>query len=173
MPSTLDDVQVLLDRPWVVEEGVWFLTTRGYPRFNGDLTSRLLNTTEPGSVVVNAPALYGKYRVRVEAHPRRPGVPRWCEDVVEGSLQIKRVLSMGSFETFSRAWRLPAGHYRVRYCAVGLDKAAAETAVSEFDGNDYRLYSGRQLFQLWQAPSRPDRVLRLGSDFARAAESGG
>ncbi|KAA1416775.1 hypothetical protein F0U44_16395 [Nocardioides humilatus] len=160
--------QVLFDRPWVVEEGVWFLTARGYPRFRGGQTSRVLNTTEPGRIVINAPALYGKYAVRIETHTERPPIPEWCEDVVEVSLEVRRAIWMGSFESFSRSWRLPAGDYRVRYCATGLDLAAAETAEDEFDGNDYRLYSGRQLFQLWQAPYDEERDIRIGSDYVRS-----
>lgn len=166
--ATAPTVQVLFDRPWVVVEGVWFISTRGYPRYEAGSTTGLLNATAPGSVYVNGPALYGKYAVRVEAHSARPSVPQRCEDVVEVSLTIKRSLSMGSFETFTRRWRLTAGDYRLRYCATGLDRAAAETAVSEFDGNAYRLYSGRHLFQLWQAPRAPARVIRVRSDFAKS-----
>jgi hypothetical protein len=47
--------------------------------------------------------------------------------------------------------------------------AWCEDAVEdEFDGDDYRLYSSRHLFQLWPAPSAPDEVPRTTSEFAAA-----
>ena len=63
---------------------------------------------------------------------------------------------------------LEPGTYRVRYCAAGLDATVAETDEDEFDGDDYRLYSSRHLFQLWPAPRTPDEVLRTTSEFAAA-----
>ena len=62
--------------------------------------------------------------------------------------------------------------YRIRYCASWLDATVVGTADDEFDGefdgDDYRLYSSRYLFQLWPAPSAPDEVLWTTSEFAAA-----
>ena len=75
---------------------------------------------------------------------------------------------MWSFETWAEPWDIPAGSYRVRYCVTGLDTVAEETAEDEFEGDDYRLYSGRQLLQLWPATSAADEVIRVGSQWAGA-----
>jgi hypothetical protein len=96
-------------------------------------------------------------------------VPGWCEDAVEVSYTHPTShLSMGSFESWTDPLPLEPGTYRIRYCASGLDATVAETAEDEFDGDDYRLYSSRHLFQLWPAASAPDQVLRTTSQFAAA-----
>jgi hypothetical protein len=118
---------------------------------------------------VMGPALYGKYNVRIAAYDHRPRIPAWCEDVVEVSYEHSTdVLTMGSFETFTDDMRVPAGTYRIRYCAAGQDVAAEETAEDEFDGDDYRLYSSRHLFQLWAGPAADDAIIRTTSEFAAA-----
>ncbi|MEZ5095086.1 MAG: hypothetical protein R2731_02535 [Nocardioides sp.] len=162
--------EVLFDGPWLVEEGVWYLGPDGVvPRFRpGDQRTGLLDVVRRAAWVTG-PALYGEYPVRVELYTARPAVPAWCEDVVEVSLDVSvRGLTFGSFESWSEAMPVPAGSHRIRLCTRGLDAAAAETADDEFDGDGYRRYSSRHLFQLWPAPPRPPRVVRAGSAFARS-----
>jgi hypothetical protein len=128
----------------------------------------LLGAGAKHGVWVSGPALYGKYAVRIITSARRPRVPAWCEDAVEVSYTFGAgSLTMGSFDTWAEPMPLEPGTYRIRYCVAGHDAAAAETAEDEFDGDDYRLYSSRHLFQLWQAPSAPDEVIREGSAFAQ------
>lgn len=172
VPAPTTEDGVLYDDTWVVEEGVWYLgpaddmprllDTRSAPETR---VTGLLETVDPRYLLVMPPGLYGKYRVRIELHPAQPRVPAWCEDVVEVPLHLAgEPLAMGSFESFSEPMDVPAGDYRVRYCASELDAAAGE---EEFDGDDYHLYSGRHLFQLWQAPRSPAAVVSEGSDYAR------
>ncbi|KRF14027.1 hypothetical protein ASG90_14670 [Nocardioides sp. Soil797] len=169
----VSDQRVLFDAPWVVEEGVWYIgPAEDGPDFEVPHDPRayvtgLLDTADPRYLVVHGPTLYGKYRVRLELHADRPSVPNWCEDIVEVPLKVEgRTLGMGSFETFAKPLTVPVGEYRVRYCVTGLDTAAQETAEDEFEGDDYKLYTGRHLFQFWQAPHQPAEVVRIGSNFA-------
>lgn len=161
---------VLYDDAWVVEEGVWYLGSefptpdRGAPR---------LLASAAGGVSLFTPALYGKFSVRVVLERSRPEVPAWCEDVEEASLRAEPAgLVMGSFETFSDRFDIAGGWYRVRYCTEKLDTVARETAEDEFEGDDYKLYSGRNLIQLWPAARDPDRVIRHSSHFARTEAHG-
>jgi hypothetical protein len=161
------------DDEFVVEEGVWYLgEADDYPQLDGAFagqTNGLLGAHARGGVWIDGPALYGKYAVRIEAFDQRPRVPEWCEDVVEVSYNhTGNALSMGSFETWTDPLLVEPGTYRIRYCASGLDATVEETAEDEFDGDDYRLYSSRHLFQLWPAPAAPDEVVRSTSEFARA-----
>jgi hypothetical protein len=161
------------DDEFVVEEGVWYPGEADtFPEIEGGFKGQsngLLGAGAPGGVWIDGPALYGKYAVRIEAFDSRPPVPAWCADVVEVSYDHPTAyLSMGSFESWADPLPLDPGTYRIRYCASGLDATVAETAEDEFDGDDYRLYSSRHLFQLWPAPSAPDEVVRTTSEFAAA-----
>jgi len=164
---------VLYDDAFVVEEGVWYLADgQDYPSLNGTHRGQvngLLGAGAKRGVWISGPALYGKYAVRIVTNEHEPRMPAWCEDAVEVSYAFTQgSITMGSFETWTDLLPLAAGTYRIRYCVSGHDVAAAETAEDEFDGDDYRLYSSRHLFQLWPAPAARDEVLREGSDFARA-----
>jgi hypothetical protein len=164
---------VLFDDEFLVEEGVWYLADGAdYPGLRGMYRGQvngLLGAGAKRGVWVSGPALYGKYDVRIEAYPSEPRLPAWCGDAVEVSYTFQTgSITMGSFETWTDPMPLEPGAYRIRYCVAGHDVAAAETAEDEFDGDDYRLYSSRHLFQLWQAPAAPDEVLLEGSAFAQA-----
>ena len=164
---------VLYDGEFVVVEGVWNLSNgQDIVRLGGMFRGQrngLLAAGAKGGVSIWGPALYGKYSVRITSSDRRPRVPAWCEDVVEVSYEFTAgYIVMGSFDEWTDPMRLAPGTYRLRYCASGLDATVEETAEDEFDGDDYRLYSSRHLFQLWPAPAAPDEVLRVRSEYAEA-----
>jgi hypothetical protein len=160
---------VIFDDVWFVEEGVWNITQYGgfaehFERAFRGQANGLLGAGDRGALWITAPALYGKFRVRVELHHMQPPIPDWCEDVVEVSYRVGgRPLVMGGFEEWSEPMPVPAGDYRVRYCASQLDEAFAS---DEFDGDEFRIFPGRHLFQFWRAPLAPDAVVRQTSDFA-------
>ena len=173
-PPVSPDEVVLYDDEWVVEEGVWDLGEPGKEfadpgrAFRGQANG-LLGARVPGTMVLAVPGLYGKYRTRVELHESRPPVPPWCQDVVEVPFRSHGELAMSSFESFEPPWEVPAGTYRVRSCVTGLDAAATE---DEFDGDDYRTYTGRHLVQLWPSDPAPDAVVRVGSRWAAEQHRG-
>jgi hypothetical protein len=167
----MSDSPVLYDDEFVVEEGVWYLGGRvpGLKAPFKDQSNGLVGAGSRGGLWVSGPALYGKYAVEIERFDQAPPVPGWCEDAVEVSYDHRSDgLVMGSFESQTDPTYLAPGTYRVRYCVSGHDAAAAETDEDEFDGDEYRLYSSRHLFQLWPAPMAADAVLREGSEFAKA-----
>lgn len=153
---------------------MWWLTTRGggYPRYEGAFNGQrngLLGAQKPGILWISLPALYGKYRVRIELLQDEPRVARRFKDVVEVPFRSSGRLDMGSFETFSKTMPVPPGSYRVRLSATDLDRVQAETHKGEFRRGGYKTYSGLVLLQLWPAPPSPDKVLREGTDFAERA----
>jgi hypothetical protein len=152
----------VLEKDFVVEEGVWYLSDGRFPRITDG--HGLLHPGGSRGLWVTVPGLYGRWPVRLEVLPAEPRVARWCEDVVEAPYANRAEgISMGSFETWSRTLPLAPGSYRVRLCARGLDAAATEP---EFDGSRYHVYSSRHLIQVWPAPPAPVEVVRTGSRFA-------
>lgn len=163
---------VLYDEEFTVIEGVWSLSNGDDIVGLGGLfegqTNGLLAAGAKGGVSIWGPALYGKYSVKIISSDERPRIPAWCEDVVEVSYEYTAgYIVMGSFDEWTDRMELAPGTYRIRYCATGLDATVRETAEDEFDGDDYRLYSGKHLFQLWPAPMTPDEVLKETSEYAR------
>lgn len=133
---------------------------------------RLLESVSDEAAYLSVPGLYGRYRTRLELHRQAPPTPTWCEDIAETSLHMEGEpsgLQMGSFDTFSRPFGIPAGWYRLRYCTEKQDAAATQ---DEFTGEDYTIYEGRHLLQVWRAPRDVDRTIRIGSAWARALERG-
>jgi len=165
--------RVLFDGTWYVMEGVWDLTsgrsgeklgTRRARPFAGQVNG-LVGAGVPGALDLRAPVLWGELAVRIELRSQRPRLARKWQDVVEVSFTTKggRFI-MGGFEDWTKDLGLPAGTYRVRYSARGLDRASrAEYIDKYFD----RVMPGRHLFQFWPAPAGPDRILRR---HARIAE---
>lgn len=156
---------VLYDGTWTVREGVWFLTDgKAFPAYGR--ADRLIDASVPGALWLHPPALYGKFRIRVLARPTRPRLPSWCQDVVEVSLHSRGAgLTMGGFQELSHVMPLAAGSYRVRYCVAGQDAAARES-TRKAPASGYRLYSSRQLLQLWPAPPAPSKLVKVTSRFA-------
>lgn len=166
----------LFNGSWLVEEGVWWITTAhsSFPDFEDAFRGQrngLLGAQERGTLWFFLPALYGKYRARVELLDEAPPLGRRFKDVVEVSYRARGPLSMGSFETFGKPMPVPAGTYRVRLSATDLDRVAVETDRGEFvaRGLRYKTYSGLILLQFWPGPAAADEVLREGTRFAAQA----
>ncbi|MFN8190142.1 MAG: hypothetical protein U0R78_19865 [Nocardioidaceae bacterium] len=164
----------LFNEPWLVEEGVWWITTHPdtYPPSRGAFAGQrngLLGAKRPGTLWLFLPALYGKYHLRMELLNSPPPVSGRFKDVVEVSFRSSGSLEMGSFETFATSMPVPAGTYRVRLSATDLDRTQRETNRGEFRRGGYKTYRGLILLQLWPAPARHDAVLREGTRFAHRA----
>lgn len=164
--------RVLFDGTWYVEEGVWNLTSgrsgdklytmRARP-FAGQANG-LLGVGVPGAIDLNPPVLWGELAVRIELLPHRPRLARKWQDVVEVSFTTKGgPFVMGGFDDATKDLRLPAGTYRVRYSARGLDRASRAEYIDEYFD---RVMPGRHLFQFWPAPSGPDRIIRRHAKIA-------
>jgi len=170
--------RVLYDGTWSLAENGWFISTpsgfdrlSGYPHapdaFRGQ-SQGLVGARVSGALDLTPPVLWGDIAVRVELLGKRPEVGKEWEDVVEVSFTTPggRVV-MNSFEDFTRDFRLPAGTYRVRYSARGLDRARdAEYDDPYLAGNTL---PGRHLFQFWPAEAAPDKILRGESQTAASA----
>lgn len=157
-------VPAVLEKDFLVEEGVWYLSDGDLPRIVEPEGNGLLYPGGRQGLWVSVPGLYGRWPVRLEVRGARPRVADWCEDVVEVPYaHTGSDIEMGSFESWSRSLALPPGDYRVRLCATGLDSAAQEP---EFDGRRYHVYSSRHLIQLWPAAPEAEAVLRAGSRWA-------
>ena len=172
LPPAVNGVRLLFDDDWVVEEGQWTLgelpeqydAPPGTPEPS---FQALIESVGVDGAFISTPGFYGRYRTVVELHDRAPAVPDWCQDAAEISLRIvgsQPAFAMASFETFSDPVAVPAGIYRVRYCTEKQDRAATQ---EEFTGDEYTVYAGRHLLQLWEAPRAPDKVLREGSRWAQ------
>lgn len=169
--------RTLFNRSWLVVEGLWWMTTiRGHfplldDAFKGQRNG-LLGAQQPGTLWINVPALYGKFRFRVQLLEEEPRVPKRFKDVVEVSLHARGKLAMGSFDTFAKPMPVPADDYRVRLSATDLDRVQAQTNRGEFRaGGGYKTYSGLILLQLWPAPLRDDQVIREGTRYAARANA--
>lgn len=171
-PPAVNGVHTLFEDNWLVEEGQWSL---GEPPMSYEAPPGtpepsfrvMLESVGPEGAYVTTPGFYGYYRTVVELHDQAPAVPAWCEDAAEASLGIRGerpAFMMGSFETFTDPIAVPAGTYRVRYCTEDQDRAATQ---DEFTGDEYTVYAGRHLLQLWLSPRIRDEVLRAGSSWAR------
>ncbi len=159
---------VLYDEPFTVEEGQWTISSGDgddepdYGRFFGSVAGRL--------AAISVPGLYGRYRTRVELLDAEPVLPAWCEDVAEVSLLAQPAdglapgFRMWSLDDGPERFAVEPGWYRIRYCAEEQDAAAGQ---DEFTGDEYTVYAGRHLIQLWRADQAPDAVLRAGSRWAR------
>lgn len=172
LPPVVNGVRTLFDDKWLVEEGQW---TLGEPPVTYDAPpgtpepsfTAMLEAVGPDGVYITTPGFYGYYRTVVELHDRAPAVPAWCQDAAEVSLRIggeRPAFTMASFDLVGDPVTVPAGTYRVRYCTEQQDRAATQ---DEFTGDEYTVYAGRHLLQLWRAPRRADQVLRAQSTWAR------
>ncbi len=167
--------ETLFNRSWLVVEGLWWMTTvRGhFPLLDGAFKGQrngLLGAQQPGTLWITVPALYGKFRFRVQLLEKEPCVPKRFKDVVEVSFHARGKLAMGSFDTFAKPMPVPAGDYRVRLSATDLDRVQAQTNRGEFRaGGGYKTYSGLILLQLWPAPLKDDEVIREGTRYAARA----
>lgn len=127
----------------------------------GGQANGLCGAAVPGVLSLQTGLHTGLVPLKVEYRDEEPALgPEW-EDVVEVSFAADgSPLRLHSFDHYHPLPALPAGDYRVRYCAIGMDAAHDLTRMSDDPALD------RYLLRLWPAPRRPDAVLRSGSAVA-------
>lgn len=104
----------------------------------------------------------GEVPVRVERHDERPGVADEWEDVVEVSVTLTAdEYAVKAFDTSEPVGTIPAGDYRARWCAAGMDAGhELDTPAPGESAPD------RYLLQLWPQDPASDEVLRQTSEQA-------
>lgn len=115
----------------------------------------------PGRFCLMTATHTGRVPVTVELHSGTPALGESWEDVVELSLQVEpwRVAIVPLLSDQYVPLPLPRGHYRLRCSASGM--------VAEWDQQPRRAEERYQL-QLWRSAARePDRIVRVGSEWAR------
>lgn len=157
---------VLLDREVHVHYGFMFLLAHNSEQpelvsARGGQVNGLCGAAVPGVLSLVTGLHTGAVPVRVESLAEQPPVEGQWEDVVEASTTTTSASMWLS--TFDDAVEvaLPAGQWRVRFSAAGMDAgAAADTRLSGEPVID------SYLLQLWSAPPEPDVVLRQTSSHA-------
>jgi hypothetical protein len=156
-----DEVRVLLDVPLHVHYGFLDLLpfaaepTPDGLAYAGQPTG-LVGARRAGALSMRTGTHTGRVPVRVEAHPRRPGIPGGWEDVVEVPFVPAGVrYRLQAFDS-GEDLTIPLDVGRARWCADRLDDAHQAPA----DEPD------RYLLQLWPAPAAPVEVVRAGSQQA-------
>lgn len=99
----------------------------------------------------------GDVPLRIELRPAAPDLEDDWEDVVEVSFVVDGLdpLTLAAFETFLDLAQPPAGTYRVRFCARGIDEAHDLSLPDDEQPPD------RYLLQLWpHQPWEPDVIVR-------------
>jgi hypothetical protein len=161
-------VEVLLNRDVMVEYAQLYV--HGYGSidnvaidepFEGQLNG-LCGAAQSGALLLSTGLRFGPVHVIAERHSEPPAPGDGWEDVVEVSFAAPDsdiVLRQWDGDRFPL--RLPAGDYRVRVSARGMDL-----------GNDVETLDGdvpvdTYLLQFWPAPPTQDRVLRQTSNTAR------
>ena len=119
--------------------------------------SGLCGAAIPGALWLTTGLHTGHVGFTVEVHDEEPPLDETWEDVVEAPfhpLSERTALTQWAGEA---AWDLGLEEvdHRVRYCALGMDRARdVDTRMDEEPQVD------RYLLQFWPAPPTPDRVIR-------------
>ncbi|WP_187703100.1 hypothetical protein [Nocardia yunnanensis] len=106
----------------------------------------------------------GRVGFTVEVHDQAPPLDAAWEDVVEVSFYPVSGQSFLVQWAGEKSWELDLREgidYRVRYCAMGMDRAREQDV--RLDGEPV---VDRYLLQFWPAPPEPDRVVRQTSQAA-------
>lgn len=151
--------EVLLDKDVFVAYGQIYLES-ATGRMDGEMdkpfqgqTNGLCGGAVPGMLFLMTGTHTGDVGFRVELHDQEPPLDERWEEAVEASLTAVEG-EAGLAEWGGSDWHplpVPAGDYRVRYSACGMDEG------HEADEGD------RYLLQLWPAPPAPDRTIRVTS----------
>lgn len=160
-------VRVLLDQEISVHYGFMFLGSGDgeQPELGsarGGQANGLCGARAPGFLSLITGLHTGMVPLRIESltEPPPDDGGQW-EDVVEASLTTAgEPLWLSTFDDGVEV-ALPAGQWRARYSAAGMD--AGRDADSRLDGDPVL---DRYLLQLWPAPPAPDAVLRQSSSIA-------
>ncbi len=154
--------EVLLDQDVFVAYGQIYVESSA-PGMEGDMEASFLGQSNglcgavvPGLLFLMTSTHTGDVGFTVELHDREPPLDEHWEDAVEASF------TPGSGEVGLAEWggsdwhplRLPAGDYRVRYHARGMDEVQEGGEEPSPD---------RYLLQLWPAAPAPDRIVRQTS----------
>lgn len=128
----------------------------------GGQRNGLCGAAYPGVLAMLTGLHTGDVPLRVESHLAEPvPEPRW-EDVVETPLAIgAEQYHLDTFDWGVELESPPAGTYRARWSASGMDEAHAGGTRRQDEPE-----IDRYLLQLWPAPLAPDVVVRQGSDQA-------
>lgn len=128
----------------------------------GGQVNGLVAAAQPGVLSLVTGTHTGAVPLVVEAVDGAPPLDDRWEDVVEVSFTTPtRHLWLSTFDEGAEVVLPATGTYRVRYCAVGMDRAHQADARSPDESE-----VDRYLLQLWPAPAAPDEVVRLGSEAA-------
>jgi hypothetical protein len=120
----------------------------------------------PGALFLHTGLHSGKVGFAVELHDSRPPVDDGWEEIVEASFShapASQVMLVTWGGEDSWPLDLAEAHYRVRYCATGMDAAyEADTRVDDEPQID------RYLLQFWPDPGAPapDLVVKQTSEIA-------
>jgi hypothetical protein len=159
-------VRVLFDGVVQVDHGQLYLTAEDADVPVPDLAfagqrNGLCGAAVPGALYLMTGLQYGGVAFTVQRHDVEPPVDDRWEDVVEVSFHVPpSPLSLRNTEGDGWAVPVPAGQYRVRYCARDF-QAGWDVETADDDEP-----VGRYLLALWPAQPGPDRIVRQSSDAA-------
>lgn len=128
--------------------------------FRGQVNG-LCGAARPGSLFLVTGLRNGPVEITVERHPTAPTVDDSWEEVVEVSFTaVSNEVAVREWDGERYDLALPAGDYRVRYCARGMQQGwDLETVYDDRPVDSY-------LLQFWPAPACPDRIVRQTSEIA-------
>ena len=127
----------------------------------GGQVNGLCGAAYPGVLAMVTGLHTGTVPLRFELHDEEPPLEDDWEDVVEAPLTVTAdAYWVTAFDRGMEVEAPPAGTYRARWCASGMDEAHDGTRSADEPEID------RYLLQLWPAPVLPDAVIRQGSDIA-------
>ncbi|RSM54880.1 hypothetical protein DMB66_36600 [Actinoplanes sp. ATCC 53533] len=103
----------------------------------------------------------GYVRFTAELHPAEPPLGDGWEEAVEVSFRHRaKKLWLGGLMSDAHPVKLPAGDYRVRYCARGMAQGHRLDVASEDEVVD------AYLLQFWPGQTGPDRIVRQTTEIA-------
>lgn len=146
----------------------WDMPLSSAASFRGQ-TNGLCGAGWPGSLDFCTGLHTGPVPLTVELHDTAPTPrgDRW-EDIVEVSFTpVSGQVLLDDFDnSLRRPLALPQRHYRVRYCANGMDAAAAQDTRMDDDP-----VLDRYLVQFWPAQPAVDRIVTQTSQRARRSHA--
>jgi hypothetical protein len=158
--------RVLLDQQVSVEYGQLYVLSdedsdRDLERAFAGQVNGLCGAAIPGCMFLKTGLRFGTVGLRVELHEPEPPLDDSWEEAVEVSFACSSDHPwVAEWEGDSYPIAVPAGEYRVRYCARGMQQGRDRDQLYDEDPVDF------YLLQFWRGPVGADRVLRRTSEAA-------
>ncbi|MER7460680.1 hypothetical protein [Micromonospora sp. NPDC126480] len=155
-------VEVLLDHEVWVHYGQIYLLSRGDDHSTGEMAdwfrrqvNGLCGASLPGGLFLITGTHTGRVAFTIELHRHEPPLDGGWEEAVEVPFTAHGDVSLEEWGGRGHPLDVPAGDYRVRYCARGMAEGhqGGMPADGEPPWDSY-------LLQLWPAPPTADRVVR-------------